>query len=345
MVRSESLTEFKSTVLDHLLGLLWRQWSAIGLSGYSSSEESKVVDPEALLLLTLTVARHDVRLFDEVLDWLDLNGAFLNVQRLQHLIKQYDFQAKAELSAAAEWLGRKSNYAMKWKKLASTYINEPAQSLFYMKDGKAFPEPTNPEKTFSKHGLFRNPIESRGLSKPFPPEGMPSLLLRLRAFMGVNIRCEILCLLGSVDEIHPSEVAKLIGHAPRTTQNALAEMARSGVVQMRAHGREKSYALKPGALDKLMRPDGESTPWVNSAPLFRALEILWLGVADPKRQKMDDLLLSSELRRVAKSMKPLLGDAGWGQPLRDESAYKGEKYAKVFFEDVLGFLAHRRMSL
>ncbi len=184
-----------------------------------------------------------------------------------------------------------------------------------------------------------------GLSKPFPAEGMPSLLLRLRALLGVNIRCEIFCLLGSVDEIHPSEVAKLVGHAPRTTQNALAEMARSGVVQMRAHGREKSYALKPGVLDNLMHPDGESTPWVNSAPLFRALEIIWLGVADTKRQKMDDLLLSSELRRVAKDMKPLLGDAGWGQPLRDESAYKGEKYAKVFFEDVLGFLAHQQMSL
>ena len=342
---SNSLSEFKSTILEHLLGLLWRQWSSLGVSGYSHSGENKVVDPEALLLLTLTVARHDPRLFDEVLDWLDLNGAFLNVQRLQNLIKQYDFQAKAELSAAAEWLGRKSNYAMKWKKLASAYSLDQEQSLFYMNGGKTFPRPNNPEQTFFKHGLLRNPIETRGFSKPFPTEGMPSLLLRLRALLGVNIRCEIFCLLGSVDEIHPSEVAKLVGHAPRTTQNALAEMARSGVVQMRAHGREKSYALKPGVLDKLMHPDGESTPWVNSAPLFRALEIIWLGVADTKRQKMDDLLLSSELRRVAKDMKPLLGDAGWGQPLRDESAYKGEKYAKVFFEDVLGFLAHRRMSL
>lgn len=341
---NESLINFKSTVLNHLLDLLWRQWSAVGVSGYSQKIESKVVDPEALLLLTLTIARYDARLFDEVLDWLDINGAFLNTQRLHNLLKQYDFQAKAQLSAVAEWLGRKTNYMMKWKKLAEANKGDSAQPLFFMKDGKSFPEPQNLEQSFLNHGLLRAPITTRQLAQPFPSEGMPSLLLRLRALFGVNIRCEILCLLGSVDEIHPSLIAKLIGHAPRTTQNALAEMARSGVVQVRTHGREKIYALKPGVLDKLMHPENEVTPWRNSAPLFRAMEILWLGIADPKRQEMDELLLSSELRRITKNMKPLLGDAGWGQPMRDESAYKGDKYANVFIEDVMSFLVHRRFT-
>ena len=66
LVMGISLSEFNKTVLEKLLDLLWRQWSAIGVSGYGGSEESKVIDPEALLLLTLTVARHDARLFDEV---------------------------------------------------------------------------------------------------------------------------------------------------------------------------------------------------------------------------------------------------------------------------------------
>lgn len=110
-----SLSDFKSTVLDHLLGLVWRQWSALGVSGYSASEEKGVVDPEALLLLTLTLGRYDARLFDEVLDWLEVNGDFLNVQRLQNLLKQHDFQAKAQLSAVAERLGRKSTVVLKWK--------------------------------------------------------------------------------------------------------------------------------------------------------------------------------------------------------------------------------------
>ncbi len=341
---NKSLSNFKSTVLNNLLSLIWRQWSVIGVAGYSQSEESKVVDPEALLLLTLTVARYDSRLFDEVLDWLDINGAFLNVQRLQNLIKQYDFQAKAQISAVAERLGRKSNFALKWKKLASRFTLDEVESLFYMTDGRAFPVANESDEVFSRHGLLRNPIKTRKLAQPFPAEGMPALLLRLRALLGVNIRSEILCLLGSVDEIHPSLIARLIGHAPRTTQNALAEMARSGVVQVRSHGREKSYALKSGVFDNLLRPDDDFTPWANSAPLFRALEILWLGISNPKQKGIDKLLLSSELRRVTQKIVPLLGEAGWGQPLRDESAYKGEKYVDVFLEDVMTFLAHRRFS-
>lgn len=328
-----SLNEFKETVLDQLLALLWRQWSAIGVSGYSGSGETKVVDPEALLLLTLTVARYDARLFDEVLDWLVVNGDYLNVQRLQSLVKQFDFQATAELSAVAELLGQKSSVALKWKKLASQYTQDLEEPLFYMKDGRAMPSLKDCDEIFSRHGLLRPPVKMRNLSQPFPREGMPTLLLRLRALLGVNLRCEILCLLGSVDEIHPSLIAKLIGQNPRSTQNVLAEMVRSGVVQVRTSAREKIYSLSPGVLDRLLRPEG-ITPWQNSVPLFRALEILWLGLSDPKRQTLDTLMLASEWRRLAKDMKALFGDAGMGQPLRESRSFPGEKYFEVFQDDV-----------
>jgi hypothetical protein len=339
-----SLSDFKSTVLDHLLGLVWRQWSALGLSGYSASEETGVVDPEALLLLTLTLGRYDARLFDEVLDWLEVNGDFLNVQRLQNLLKQHNFQAKAQLSAVAERLGRKSTAALKWKKLASAYSLDQPEPLFYLKDGRPLPAPSEPDDIFRRHGLLRPPIKLRGYAQPFPSDGMPSLLLRLRALLGVNVRCEILCLLGAVDEIHPSIVAKQVGHAPRTTQSALAEMARSGAVQVRSTAREKVYSLWPGVLDKLLRPEDGWTPWTNSAPLFRAHEILWLGLTDPKQQGLDELMLASEWRRLSRKLRPLLGDAGRGQPLRDDAQYKGEKYADVFREDVMAFLVHKRLA-
>jgi len=292
-----------------------------------------VVDPEALLLLTLTVARYDARLFDEVLDWLGVNGDFLNVQRLQNLIRQADFQAKAELSAVAEILGQKSSVALKWKKLAAKYCQEKESPLFFMKDGRPMPTPKECDRFFSRHGLLRPVFKKRSLAQPFPKEGMPSLLLRLRALFGVNLRCEILCILGAVDEIHPSLVAKLIGQGPRSTQNVLAEMVRSGVVQVRTSAREKIYALVPSKLDKLLRPDGW-TPWVNSIPLFRALEILWLGVANPKLETLEPLVVASEWRRLARELKPLLGASGMGQPLREDALFPGEKYREIFAEDI-----------
>jgi hypothetical protein len=333
-----SLSGFRAEVLDRLLDFLWKQWSALGVSGYSTAEEKRVIDPEPLLLLSLTVCRYDARLFDEILDWLQLNGAFLNVQRLKGIEKQADFQCKAQLAAVSELLDKRSLYALKWKGLASSHAASFEEPLFFMKDGTPLPVPPDRSPEFDIHGLLRAPIKLHGYSRPFPTHGTATLLLRLRALLGVNSRCEILCLLGAKDDIHPSDIARQTGYFPRTTQLALAEMSRSGVVEVRRTNREKRYWLKPGILDPLLRPEGEPTPWQNWTPLFRALELLWLGVCDPGQQDLDPLLLSSELRRLAREMRPLLGEAGMAVRLRDDSAFRGEGYTEIFSADVRDIL-------
>ena len=329
-----SLTEFRNLALDHLLDFLWRQWSTLGVAGTSARDDGEVIDPEPLLLFSLTICRHDARLFDEILDWLMVNGAFLNVQRLKSLEKQFDFQAKAQLSAIAELMGKQSSYALKWKNLSSAYSLEQAEPLFFTKDGTPIPLGDVIAPEFRAHGLLRGPVKLREYSRTFPAQGMPALLLRLRALLGVSARCELLCVLGAVNEIHPSHIARQTGYFPRTTQNALAEMARSGVVQVRSANREKRYWLVPGVLDALLRPEGKPTPWCNWSPLLRALEILWLGLNNPKRRELDALLLASEMRRLSRALRPLLGDAGWGHYLRDDKDYRGADYGEVFFEDM-----------
>lgn len=332
------LKEFRTICLDRLLDFLWRQWSALGVSSQYPAEEGRVIDPEPLLLLSLTICRHEARLFDEILDWLVVNGAFMNVQRLKSLEKRFDFQCKAQLSAVAGLLGKNSSYALKWKTLSVAYILDPPEHLFFMKDGRAIPVSREQDPGFSAHGFLRGPLKLRGNSRPFPETGVSSLLLRLRALLGVSARCESLCLLGAVNEISPSDISRQTGYFPRTTQNVLVEMARSGVVQVRSSNREKRYWLQPGVLDNLLCPDGKPTPWNNWSPLFRALEALWIGLNDPKRQDLDSLLLASEMRRLAREIRPLLGEAGWGQHLRDDKAYRGEDYTRVFFQDVKSIL-------
>lgn len=334
-----SATAFRDTVRDRLLALLWRQWSAIGVSGYSEAPEARVVDPEALLLLTLTVARHDARLYDAVLEWLDLNGDYLNAQRLQNLAPSFGPHARAGLGAIAERLGRRTEVALKWRKLANARgVNEGSEEpLFFLPDGRPLPMPDVVDDTFRRHGLLRAPALTRGVAQAFPVEGAPSLLLRLRSLLGVSIRCEILCLLGATDEIHPSQVARLVGLAPRTTQDLLAEMARSGAVQVRTSARAKYYTLVPGPLDGLLRPHGR-TPWQNAVPLFMALEAIWLGIVEAADRDLPPSLLASQWRRTARLATPLLGDAGLGQPFRAEAAIPGEAYRDAFVADVMRLL-------
>ena len=333
-----SFLEFRAYILDRLLDLLWRQWSALGVPGRTTIEEHLVVDPESLLLFSLTVGRYDARLFDEILDWLVVNGAFLNVQRLRNLMKRFNFQSQAQLSAVSELLMKKSNDPLKWKRLAAPRSPQNPEPLFFLKSGKPIPTPNEKAPEFSAYGLLRGPIKLRGHAQPFPTKGMPSLLLRLRALLGVNARCELFCLLAAAEEIHPSDVARQTGYSPRTVQNTLAEMSRSGVVQMRSGNREKWYCLQNDVLDHLLKPEGSPTPWINWAPLFRALERLWIGVIDPKRQNLDPLTQASELRRLGKEIRPLLADAGWGRQLEDDSSFRGVEYSAIFIRNIEGIL-------
>ena len=330
--------EFRGYILDRLLDLLWRQWSALGVPGQTTIEERRVVDPESLLLFSLTVGRYDARLFDEILDWLVVNGAFLNVQRLRNLMKRFGFESQAQLSSVSELLMKKSNDPLKWKRLATPRSPRNPEPLFFLKSGKPIPTPDEKAPEFSPYGLLRGPIKLRGHAQPFPTKGMPSLLLRLRALLGVNARCELFCLLAAAEEIHPSDVARQTGYSPRTMQNTLAEMARSGVVQMRSGNRDKWYSLNSGVLDYLLKPEGSTTPWINWAPLFRALEMLWIRVIDPKWQNLDPLTLASELRRLGKEIRPLLADAGWGRQLEDDSSFRGIEYSSIFIRDIKGIL-------
>ncbi len=334
-----SWLSFRSTVRNRLLDLLWRQWSAIGVPGHGPAEERYVVDPEALLLLTMSVGRYDPRMFDETVDWLAVNSAFINVQRLRNLLSTYAFEGARPLSALAAWLKKKST-DVKWRTLAAPLTPETIPSsldpFFLLADGAPMPQPQTPSSEFLAVGYIRGPLNPAGKAKPFPPQGMPSLLLRLRALLGVNARCELLCMLGASEEIHPSGVARPAGYSTRTMQTTLAEMAASGLVKVRPDRREKRYSLSGKSLLPLLRPTGQPTAWRNLAPLFRALEILWLSVDDPARRQIEDPLLgASEFRRIGRAIRPLVGEAGLGARLGDDASHRGETYSAAFIEEII----------
>ena len=60
-------------------------------------------------------------------------------------------------------------------------------------------------------------------------------------------------------------------------QGTLADMSRSGVLQVRATGREKYYWLKQDSWKQVLsRGESAALKWVNWPPLFSALEQIWL---------------------------------------------------------------------
>ena len=327
------LIKSKDQFQEHIYDFLWQEWSILGIAGVAKSKDIRIIDPEALLLFSLSVCRYEPRLFDEILDWLFQNGHFINVQRLNQIQKKYDFNCGPQLSAIAELLAQKSSYRLKWSGLAKKYYQKDKEPLFFSKEGNTLPCPmdkdANPE--FLSHGLKRGQINLRGYSQAFDLQSPACLLLRLRALLGINARAEILCLLASVKEIHPSEAARTTGYYQKTIQTTLVEMAQSGVILTRTSKKEKFYRLNPGVLDVLLKPQGQSPRWINWPALLRVVEILWKRLCELSMQEIDSLLLSSELKKLMSSVYKYCSDAAINEIMIDENL-PIEKFDKNFRE-------------
>ena len=320
---------------EQVFALLWRQWGSLGIAGLTEADDERIIDPDTLLLFSLSVCRYEARLFDEIIDWSFRNGHLINVQRLGQIQKKYDFGCGPQLSAIAELLRKNSKYKLKWSALAAKYYQDPPEPLFFDKQGLPLPSPqksdANPE--FLNHGLRRGAIKLREYSQSFSLQSPACLLLRLRALLGIHARAEILCLLSSFPEIHPSRAARETGYYQKTIQTTLLEMAQSGLVLVRSSKKEKFYRLKPKVLDDLLRPNGKPGKWVNWAALLKAVEIIWQQLRQLSSQELDPLLLASELKKISISVHDFCADAGIGALAIDENT-EPKNIAEAFQENI-----------
>ena len=137
---------------------------------------------------------------------------------------------------------------------------------------------------------------------------------------------------------HPSQIAREAYYFERAVQSTLVDMSQSGVVGLRAHGREKHYWLKPEHWATLLNRPPVFPRWVTWPPLFSALERIWLKVNDPGLEALDPLLQSSELRRLMAEVRPAIERSRFDKNLSDNREYLGEKYLPVFLADVIKLL-------
>ena len=334
-----SLTEFRDKYRELLLNFLWRQWSALGVAGHSRSDDPWIIDPEALLLFTCTLGRHEPRLFDEVIDWLQANGPFINILRLKRILRTEKFAGEPR----------------------------PRGSGGSDEQGSGSPEMEETGRVRGTGWLDSKDYSSRKTGRPCRSWAIP---IRTLPAMGSNAaRCA--CAATRSRSVPPSERISCCNCArssvstsgakscctcsptkPRThrrlratpttfaraVQNTLVEMSRSGIVQLRSSGREKHYWLKTEHWAALLNRDEPFPKWITWPPLFSALERIWLKLNDPKLVTLDPLLQSSEVRQLMIEVRPSIERAGFDRALSDDRQYLGEEYLPVFLSDIARIL-------
>lgn len=336
------LHDFSTELAKRVVVFLWRQWGQIGLASASvEPRDGWAIDPEALLLLSSTFARYDPRLFDEVMDWLVKNANFLNIPRLKSLLRRFEFSGQPVIAAVAERV-MEANRRLNWLIPPMNSGGEP-EGLFLDPAGKPLPDFGPPDPAFLAAGFKRGKVELRGLSRRFNAIMPECVLLRLRALFGVSARADVMLYLLTHDVAHPSGIARDTGFSQKNVQDTLVDMAASMVVHtVQSEGRMKQYFVqKEDRFRFLYRPEKPifMPRWVTWPPIFRVLEILLAETRRMELLTLSDLLLVSELRRLADRIRPLVNQADMSRSFSDPSLHPGVAYADVFLKEAGTWLA------
>lgn len=335
---------FKDIFFDNVIDFLWRQWSALGVLGSSVAKENWAIDPEALLVFTLDMGRYDPRLFDEVMDWLVTNGQWIDIQRLRGILNKRNDNTRRLTGAASEFLSSHGQ-ERKWKNLAALYYKdipterEPLFKLQNVEKHIAAVIGVDTDNSFSKYGYFRALLEPSKKSREVSPAAGPAIRFMLRALFGVGSRAECVLYLLTHDGGHPSELANAIGISTRGAQDALIELAKSGLVLTRSRGKRKiEYWLSQerwweflsrGSLDEIKRP-----VWIDWIALYGALLEVWNALNEIEKTE-SEYLKSSRLRDAMEIVGNEFARSGIDIPAVPGPNVRPENYEKAFNEFII----------
>jgi DNA-binding transcriptional ArsR family regulator len=283
---------------DAVLELAWRQWTAAGVAGLHESGAS-VIDPEALLLSSLSVARHDARLFDEILDWITRNSTLLDLARLRRLSMRATPVERRLLQAVAKATMDHSGARNLVRLFDDQCVTEEKQAdsrlqpLFHSQyDARG--DWAGNDEVFASAGFLRQPVVFRRLSGRPHWSNPACLRYRLRALVGMGARAEVLAYLLTHDWTHGRLIAERTAYAQASVASYLAALYDAGLVKRREEGKKTLYCLSADFREAFGELP-QFVDWVRVWPVlaalveaFRSIETTedarWVRVADALAQ-------------------------------------------------------------
>ncbi len=320
------ISEIRDKVSQGLLDFAWRQWAQIGVSATVEGADRWAVDPEALILFTIGIARRDPRLFDEMLDWMAFNHELLSTQRLRNLAGRFPLPSGL-VAAVIAWTRQTAHVNLPVSEPTGPSQNsEPV----FSPDVSAFV--SQPDPVFAEHGFIRPPAATTGKSHEPNPALPVNLSFRLRHLFGPGGRSETMRVLLTYTDgpLDAARIADEAGFAKRNISDVLTSLTASGVIKATWAGNERhftSYHDRWEVLLDLAAPlDMPSfVSWVHLLPA--ALEIIiWLDERADTAES--EYLIASQARRLMNRLTRDLEIAG--VDIQHPQPAHGVAYLSVF---------------
>jgi DNA-binding transcriptional ArsR family regulator len=326
------LKRYREDLAQAVLDVIWEAWSQVGVMGDTKvSATGRIVDPEPLLLLTWQCARQDPRIFDEVLDWLVRNGRWINVVRLSTLLKDDCICEPSVVGAVAAFM-MQHDKGPKWRQVAERH--RPAAlsvpTPLFQRHGKPLaPLADERDETFAQYGWARSPVNLRGQSQPMPAWTPTSLVLKSRAFFGVNIRADVFAWLVAHGQGTASGLARELGYSQRRVSDTLTEMQYAELFQTRFDGYRKEYSLNANkGWQLLFEATTERASWFNWRAFGRAMSVVWRKAFDLK-EDVTEYIFEAEMTKALTEAQGDFTAAGLALSTRPGSSELLEKLNKL----------------
>lgn len=306
---------FAEQATDAAASIVWSQWSALNpqLLSTDTPPATSLIDPEALLLGSLALLDSERRLADVLGWWAERGSTLLSVQRTTTLAAAFPEDARERLGGFAALAVQAGD--RRWQRHA----------------GASWP---------------RQPRAGKG-----PPSlrlcGAATLMLRLRAAMGVGAKVDVLtfllCRRGATVPV--KDISRALGYAPNNVRAAARDLQLAGWVDA-TDERRAEFGTRPGFAERFMALSpaddavrGGPPAWQYWAQILACLT----SVAAADETAAQPYLLSSALR-------DLFGRFRWafranGIALPDPADYPGADYLPAFDMTIDAVAGWSRMAL
>lgn len=247
--------------------LLWPVWGCFGLSGPLGQRPQVAVDPEALLVLSLEVARGEVRGLEGLLGVLASNRRLWNKDRLKRMASGLPSVSQALVGAS--WA-----HAIGGSTLLPLPVDPvPSSLLLGLQQGGQAMEPS-----WARWGwALTDPIPCSEKGLPPALNSAPALAWRLRTLLGVGAKAELLRVLasGSPGALSTRSLVERVALSKASTLEALGDLVAGLWVQaLPSSPHRQAWCIAPDGLALARWAAGSGVDdralWLGLAHLFSA---------------------------------------------------------------------------
>lgn len=233
----KTLAELRDQVVQATGEVVWRQWKALGAGAAAKQEATSIVDPEALVYMSLSLLPYELRLADLLADWMAQNSTLLSVQRIKNLARDFPEKVRGRLPQVA--------------RIASEEAKDARWGALVEADAPA---------------LTERPRKGRAVRRHFTQPS--ALMLHLRLGMGVGTKADVLAYLLGTQGAWASVavIAAATGYTPAAVRRTVDDMAAGRFIRSMesldpTDPAQTVYLTKPVAWAEVLDSAAQLPPW------------------------------------------------------------------------------------